>query len=268
MEFVLDICPICGSKELKILNKKNVDEDIIVDYKCIACGELLSSEVKRNKFVKEKEQVNNIVKETSGVKTAKDIFKDNIDSVLEIYCNFTSKATTGTGFIFASNYVITNAHLVFDETDKNTLCDNVFAKFNSSDTLYELEFVFASKELDICILHFVYEGDFKVLSLTNHECETGEKVYTIGNSKGLGLAILDGIISDNSRKIEEREYIMFTAPVTNGNSGGPIFNESGELIGMVRFGLAQTVGMNYAIPLKVIIDFVKEVEQNEEITIL
>ena len=78
MEFVLDICPICGSKELKILNKKNVDEDIIIDYKCVACGELLSSEVKRNKFVKEKEQLSNIINETSVVKTAKDIFKDNI----------------------------------------------------------------------------------------------------------------------------------------------------------------------------------------------
>ena len=70
------------------------------------------------------------------------------------------------------------------------------------------------------------------------------------------------------REISGHEYMMITALVTNGNSGGPVFNENGELLGMVTSGSNDALVMNYAIPLKVILEFIKEVEQKEELKIL
>ena len=269
MEFIYDICPVCGSKNIKVISKENVEEDTIYSYVCSSCNETFSSLSKRNKYIQKSKVETSSISNATNKKDAKDIFKDNIDSVVAIYCNFANKASTGTGFIINSNYVITNAHIVFDKDDpeNTTLCENVFAKFNDSDTLYELEFVFASKELDICILHFAYESNYKSCSFASGDCVTGEKVYTIGNSKGKGLAILDGIVADNVREISGHEYMMITALVTNGNSGGPVFNENGELLGMVTSGSNDALVMNYAIPLKVILEFIKEVEQNEELKI-
>ena len=57
----------------------------------------------------------------------------------------------------------------------------------------------------------------------------------------------EGIVSANKRKVNGLDYIMFSAPVTNGNSGGPLFDEFGLPIGIVTFGREDAVGMNYAI---------------------
>ena len=62
--------------------------------------------------------------------------------------------------------------------------------------------------------------------------------------------MFDGIVSDSSRMIKGQEFIMFTALVTQGNSGGPLFNEMGELIGIVTMGDKNSSAMNYAIPLR------------------
>lgn len=54
------------------------------------------------------------------------------------------------------------------------------------------------------------------------------------------------------RIINGQPHIMFTAPVTNGNSGGPLLDSKGLLLGVVRMGRTDSIAMNYAIPLYVL----------------
>ena len=96
----------------------------------------------------------------------------------------------------------------------------------------------------------------------------GEKVYAIGNSKGQGICMLDGIVSDRERFISGERYIMYSAPTVGGNSGGPLFTAHGEVIGMVTLGQKDGSLMNYAIPTPVLKAFLREAEEKENIHII
>jgi len=128
---------------------------------------------------------------------------------------------------------------------------------------HELEFVYFDKVKDIALMHS--DKLNSKINFSDGHVDTGERVYAIGNSKGYGLCIVDGLVSDNSRTVNGNEYIMISAPTTNGNSGGPLLNSRGELIGMVTAGDANVKTMNYAIPLKDILEFLDRVSKSEGI---
>ena len=80
--------------------------------------------------------------------------------------------------------------------------------------------------------------------------------------------MLDGIVSDRERFISGERYIMYSAPTVGGNSGGPLFNAHGEVIGMVTLGQKDGSLMNYAIPTGVLKAFLREAEEKENIHII
>ena len=99
------------------------------------------------------------------------------------------------------------------------------------------------------------------------EVETGEKIYAIGNSKGQGICILDGIVSDSERIISDEKYIMFSAPIVHGNSSGPVFNCNGEVIGIATLGREDALAMNYAIPVSAVKTFIEKAKDKEEVEV-
>lgn len=109
--------------------------------------------------------------------------------------------------------------------------------------------------------------DAPAVTVTDGDVTIGEKVYAIGNSKGQGICILDGIVSARERFISGERYIMYSAPTVGGNSGGPIFNVHGEVIGMCTFGQKDGSLMNYAIPTPILKAFLREAEEKEGIVI-
>ena len=82
-----------------------------------------------------------------------------------------------------------------------------------------------------------------------------------GASKGEGLGIVDGIVSDTCREIGGRKLMMISAPVTTGYSGGPVLSADGEFIGMVTGGRDGETAMNYAIPSVTIRKFLASAEK-------
>ena len=97
------------------------------------------------------------------------------------------------------------------------------------------------------------------------KAENGEKIYYIGNSQGEGLSITSGIISDNKRMIGKQVFIMTDAATNPGNSGGPLVNEKGQVIGVHVSARAHTDGMKYAIPINIAKEFIGYVEQKTDI---
>lgn len=295
MNYIYKECPICGANTIQVTACRQINGDVVNDYECTSCFGVFSSSTKRNKALKQKEkeeaykiklaEQRQMEAERKAAEekvlyaaenhklSAKEIFKKTRYSLVELYCDFEEKATTGTGIIITNEYILTNAHVVFDPADEsgNTLCDAIAARFAEESELYEVEFVFANKAKDIALLRFtredVRDGQYEPVTLAKNVIETGDIIYTLGNSKGQGIAILQGIVSDDHRELKGLDYIMITAPVTHGNSGGPLFNDLGELIGMITLGNPDAVSMNYAIPLYVLQDFVKKVEESEEIKV-
>ena len=91
----------------------------------------------------------------------------------------------------------------------------------------------------------------------SNELKKGDLVIVVGHPFGLLDTVTSGIVSDPARDFEEVEYLQFDAPVNPGNSGGPVFNIKGEMVGMVVMMITsgrphQNAGLNLAIPSSVV----------------
>jgi S1-C subfamily serine protease len=92
----------------------------------------------------------------------------------------------------------------------------------------------------------------------------GEKVYAVGNPVLLDATISTGIISSLNRSFdvpwadnEKLEWIQFTAPITGGNSGGALYNDSGEFLGLPAAGYNGGGNLGFAVPVHYVRDLLK-----------
>ena len=281
MEYILNICPVCGCGGLKIISRTQVNDDAYFTYSCPACFETFSSEKKLKVAQEEKQREaerkeaarlteqkakEEAKKKENTVKSAADIFAENRASVVEIIADKGSYEAQGTGMILPNGYILSNAHVVFLKGNSTAdLADRIIGKY-SDGSMYELDLVYADIKKDIVLLQS--ENDkAKPITFGKSEVVTGERVYAIGNSKGQGICIMDGIVSDAKRIIQGEEYIMISVPIAHGNSGGPLFNIKGEAVGMTTMGQRDAL-MNYAIPSDKLLFFIQTSEKKEGISII
>ena len=169
--------------------------------------------------------------------------------------------TAGSGFIISDDgYIVTNNHVVEEaETIKITL---------SNDEVYSAEVIGLDPRMDLALLKINPEIDLPYVSFGDSEnSKVGEWVVAIGNPFGLGGTVTAGIISALGRNIGSGPYdhfIQTDAPINKGNSGGPLFNMNGEVIGVNTMIYSQTggsVGIGFSIPsdlVKPVIDQLKK----------
>ena len=117
---------------------------------------------------------------------------------------------------------------------------------NATATL-RAEVVSADRATDRCFLR-VLDGDLApVPGLRDYaSLAVGEAVFTIGSPKGLVNTLGHGLLS-GLRRSEDAEYIQITAPVSEGSSGGGLFDDRGNLIGVTTFTMRNSQNLNFAI---------------------
>lgn len=93
-------------------------------------------------------------------------------------------------------------------------------------------------------------GPFPSVVLSLEEPVYGESVFVIGNPAGLERTVTEGILSHTGRLFEGSLYLQIDASVNPGNSGGPLFNGRGQVIGVVNMGSRVMQGLNFAIPAR------------------
>ena len=160
----------------------------------------------------------------------------------------------GSGFFVQPNTIATNYHVI-EGAAHGTV------KLVRMPTKYTIDGVLAiDKDNDLALLKVSAASDIKPLTLIN-DSETvriGERVFVVGNPKGLEGTLSEGIIS-NLHPLEDNKRLQMDAPISPGSSGGPVLNREGEVIG-VAVGSRQALGaqnLNFAIPsnyLKKLID--------------
>ena len=200
--------------------------------------------------------------------SATEIFKKNRKFVVEIQADFGLVSSRGTGIIIGDGYILSNAHVVFDKKSDRGVAyaaNEILCK-DASQNVYELDLIYADIKKDMVLLHSD-ELSADGVAFCAKEVETGEKIYAIGNSKGQGICILDGIVSDSERIIGSDKFIMFSAPIVHGNSGGPVFNGNGEVIGIATLGREDALAMNYAIPVSAVNNFIEQAKAKEEVEV-
>ncbi len=147
----------------------------------------------------------------------------------------------GTGFIYTEDgKVITNYHVI----------DGGYsAKIIINGIEYEIKSVLGYDEnIDLAILKI--DGvNLAHATICEKDSATGNTVYAIGSSRGLTNTFSKGIITYYNRVLDNVSYIQHDASITNGNSGGPLINEYGEVIGVNTLVLTDSQNLNFAVSI-------------------
>src|SRR3712207_5572955 len=154
----------------------------------------------------------------------------------------------GTGFVIdPSGIVITNNHVIGDANDISVIF--------SDGTRLKAEIVGKDSKVDLAVLKVKTDKPLKAVPFGDSESiRPGDWVMAIGNPFGLGGSVTAGIISARGRNIDSGpydNYIQTDASINKGNSGGPLFNMKGEVIGINTAILSPTggsVGIGFPVP--------------------
>ena len=141
----------------------------------------------------------------------------------------------------------------------------VYGQSGERNYRFVADLLYANPSMDLALLQTEPTDELIPVTFSTQDAFPGEAVYAIGNSKGEGLCIVEGIVSDVHRKIRDVDMIMISAPVTHGNSGGPVFDANGQLIGIVQSARTDVSAMNYVIPIKTINEFLQAAKAKEDI---
>lgn len=160
------------------------------------------------------------------------------------------KETVGfcTGFLVEKNVLLTAHHCVSSPPGMSIEKDFILKTYDNREIIPKriLGFDFVKDYLFLEVEGFNDNPSFKI----TENIEIGQKVFTIGNVAGEGLAIREGIISGETEDQNDPsiKYIRFSAAASPGNSGGPLLNERGEVVALVsRKNMAENynVGISY-----------------------
>lgn len=168
-----------------------------------------------------------------------ELYEEALPSTVSITVYAGSSAAYGSGMILTEDgYILTCAHVVDDsEAAAVTISDG---------TEYSATLVGSDPQTDLAVLKIEAEGLTPAQFADSDDLTVGEEVCAIGDPLGpqFRSSLTNGIISGLNRQISSNGYAMTliqtTAPVNSGNSGGPLFNSRGQVIGVVNMKMSST----------------------------
>lgn len=222
----------------------------------------------------------------SETKVTEEAMEDAIDKVydavlcIEVLSEDGSAVSSGTGFVYEKDdkygYVLTNAHVVSGAKTVQGILSN-----NNAITLTVLGY---DSYTDLAVLRMDAKDVLQVVSIGKSEnIKVGNSVFTVGSPLGSAYAgtVTKGILSGKDRLIETsssnanslttESYIVKVlqtdAAISPGNSGGPLVNLAGDVIGITSLKLVDTQveGMGFAIPIEDAMNYVDTLAQGKEI---
>jgi S1-C subfamily serine protease len=226
------------SKSSKAMNRRSHALTLVI-LASLACPYLTAHAQK----VKSRSVVTTPARTASAPLSPRDIARIAFPSTVSVYAvTDDGDVFAGTGFVVRPGVVATCYHVVEDTAaiavaplsgDRTKLTR---ARLIKSDTVRDLALL-AVPSLKLPSLRFSAAEDFYV----------GEAAYTIGNPKGLEGTFSTGVLS-NFHKLDTETYLLqFTASASPGNSGGPLLNDKGEVIGIVSSQFNEGQNLNFAI---------------------
>jgi len=199
----------------------------------------------------------NLLKASAG-----EDFSGIIEALIPAVVTIRTNYGQGTGFIVDSEgYIVTNAHVLADSN--GFLADEVRA-ITSSQEVKTAEFVGFNSELDIALLKI--SGNFQAVEFgDSNDVQAGEKVIAIGNPLGLQFSVTQGIVSSVHRTGANglNAYIQTDAALNPGNSGGPLINIEGKVIGINNFKIGSGENLGFALESNYIVSSINEIAQEE-----
>ncbi|WP_319547008.1 Do family serine endopeptidase [Ruegeria conchae] len=158
----------------------------------------------------------------------------------------------GSGFVLdEAGYIVTNHHVVDNATEVTVRL--------SDDRTFQAEVIGTDPLTDIAVLKIDAGEDLQAVEMGDSDViRVGEDVVAIGNPFGLNATVTTGIVSAKGRNISEgpyAEFIQTDAAINKGNSGGPLFNMEGEVIGVnsaIYSPSGGSVGLGFAVTSNIV----------------
>ncbi len=183
-----------------------------------------------------------------------------------------SSAVSGSGFIVTEDgYIVTNYHVI---SEAYTGGNKITVMLYNGDK-FEAKIVGVEEASDIAVLKINATGLSAATLGDSDSLQVGEMVYAIGNPLGeLSFSLADGRVSALDREITTQDpttnqtttnnMFQISAAVNEGNSGGPVYNDRGEVIGVVTAKYADTgvEGLGFALPINDVSDIIDQLIAN------
>jgi len=171
----------------------------------------------------------------------------------------------GSGFIYdAEGYILTNHHVVAD-------ADEIIIRM-ADRREFEAELVGSDESSDIAVLKIKANGDLPFLRLGESESvKAGEWVAAIGSPFNFEQSVTAGIVSAKGRTNRAQQYVPFIqtdVAINRGNSGGPLLNMDGEVIGINSWILSSSggyIGLSFSIPIEVAVSTAKQLRETGKV---
>lgn len=160
----------------------------------------------------------------------------------------------GSGFIINSRgYCVTNYHVIEGQT---RVAVTIFHRGKEGDferrAIRDVKILALNPHFDLALLEIPGQADmpFRPVALAPDDAHReGDAVFAIGSPLGLERSVSEGIVSTRNRNMDGIVYIQTTAQINPGNSGGPLFNERGQVAGVINMKLEFGEGLGFAIPI-------------------
>jgi len=174
--------------------------------------------------------------------------KEVIDIYKGVVIQIATPFSTGTGFYLKDyDFIITNEHVIRDNNE--VVIDGVHIKKRMAKV------VFIDPKNDLAFLKI--EADHKMPALkidVNYQLKLGEQVVAVGHPFGLKYTATQGIISNLAHVVDDVQYIQHDAALNPGNSGGPLVNSQGSVIGVNTFIIRDGNNIGFSLPLSYLIE--------------
>jgi len=245
-------------------NNNQSDENIIrlsnLEQASLKSNQNSGDKVKHTDFV-------TIVRENMPSVVGVSVLKPDGEGILDF--NITEKWGIGTGIILSKKgYILTNQHLA-----SNVNGDVTITLDNGEEVKGKT--IWNEGNLDLAIIKINARPDLKPINLGSAKTsQIGEEVIAIGNPLGLEFkkSVTKGVISGLNRtlKVEDatstvimENLIQTDASINTGNSGGPLINKVGEVIGINTVKITSAEGIGFAVPVDIIKPILNKLEKNE-----
>lgn len=199
-------------------------------------------------------QKENFQQEIALLKTSKEDFTGVIQEVVKSVVTVSTDKSVGTGFVVGKEgYIVTNYHVIAGREDKIRVLDYERDSFAA-------QLVGKDENRDLALLKV--NQNFKPLELADSDqLAVGQKVIAIGNPLGLSFSVTEGIISALNRPGPNglNEYVQTDVSLNPGNSGGPLIDGRGRVVGINNFKIGDAEALGFALESNHIKDFVNEI---------
>lgn len=183
--------------------------------------------------------------------------KEIIERYKDVVIQIATPYSTGTGFYLLSHHlIVTNEHVVRDNRDAvidGSKFDKQLVKVIFTDQKYDLAFLEAPECMQMPAVKMA-EGN---------KIRQGDTIIAVGHPFGLKYTATQGIVSNTSHLQDQINYIQHDAALNPGNSGGPLVNRDGEVVGVNTFIIRDGDNIGFSLPVEYLAATIEEFRKGE-----